>query len=336
MHGRSLATAAALTILATAYVAWVDRSPASFTHDFDQFYAAARFLWHGRNPYELIGPGRAFSWHWPFFYPLPAALLVLPAVWLPLAVARAVFAGATCLLFVYALGRIGGTRWRYVTVLSKPFQVTLLTGQLSFLLGSAFVLPVVAAILCVKPNVGAAVLAGRGDRRTLLWAFAGGMILLVISFALQPTWVRDWLRAVARDPFQRPAVLRSGGFLLLLAGLKWRQPEARLLLGLSLVPQTLGMYDALLLFFIPRRASEYIALAALSHFAFLLTFYDASLRTMDAFIIATGDAVTHWLFLPALAMVLYRRERPHANTGFPVVMPSPEALLTGGTAGRSG
>jgi Glycosyltransferase family 87 len=302
----ALAVAASITMLALAYAVHFERRPVTFTRDFDQFYAAARFVSQGRNPYALIGPGRAFQWDWPFFYPLPAALLALPLAWLPLPIARVAFVGLTCLLFTYALGRVGGTRWRYITIVSKPFEVALLTGQLSFLLASAYVLPVVAALACVKPNIGAAIVGARADRRTIILALAGGMVLLGVSFAVQPTWVRDWLAAVHRDPFQRPAVLRSGGFLLLLAGLKWRRPEARLLLGLSLVPQTLGMYDALLLFFIPRRANEYLILAILSHVAVLMLWNDTSIRTMDAFIVAGGDAVVHWMFLPALCMVLLR------------------------------
>ena len=102
---------------------------------------------------------------------------------------------------------------------------------------------------------------------------------------------------------------------MLLAALKWHRPEARLLLALSLVPQTLGMYDALVLFLIPRGPSEYIALAVLSHFAFLIVFNDPTLSSMNAFIVAGGDAVVHWLFLPALIMVLLRPNRSDAATG---------------------
>lgn len=314
MHPRRAALAAiVITALALAYTAYIGRKPATFTRDFDQFYAAARFLSQGRNPYALIGPGQEFPWPWSFFYPLPAALVVLPVAWMPLPIARLAFTGVTCLLFVYALGRVGGTRWRYATLASKPFEVALLTGQMSFLLASAYVLPVVAAFACVKPNIGAAVVAAR-DRRTMRWALAGGAILLAFSFAMQPYWVRDWLAAVHRDPFQRPAVFRSGGFLLLLAGLKWRRPEARLLLGLSLIPQTLGLYDALLLFFIPHQRTEYLALAILSHVAVLVLWSDHSITNVDAFVVATGNAVVHWLFLPALAMVLVRPNHRPVST----------------------
>jgi hypothetical protein len=293
----------------------VNRKPATFTRDFDVFYAAARFVSQGRNPYALIGPGQLFPWRWPFFHPLPGALMIVPLAWLPLPTAWLAFVGITCLLFTYALGRVGGTRWRYVTIFSRPFEVTLLTGQMSFLFAAAYVLPVVAAFACVKPNIGAAIVAARADRRTIIWAVIGGSVLLALSFALQPLWVRDWLAAVHHDPFQRPAVLRSGGFLLLLAGLKWRRPEARLLLGLSLVPQTLGMYDALPLFFIPRRATEYVALTLLSRIVVLIL-ADARYGSMDASIIASGDAVVHWMFLPALAMVLVRQNLTH-----PIIRP---------------
>jgi hypothetical protein len=120
----------------------------------------------------------------------------------------------------------------------------------------------------------------------------------------------EWLAAMRADPFRSSAVMRSGGFLLLFAALRWRRPEARLLFALSVVPQTLGMYDALLLFWIPRRASEYVALVVLSHFAFLMVFNDGRIHRLNDFVFAMGTSIVHWLYLPALAMVLIRR-----NTG---------------------
>ena len=33
--------------------------------DFDQWYHAARAMWQGLNPYDAVGPTRAFRWNWP-------------------------------------------------------------------------------------------------------------------------------------------------------------------------------------------------------------------------------------------------------------------------------
>lgn len=52
---------------------------------------------------------------------------------------------------------------------------------------------------------------------------AGGPPLLL------PHWPVDWLDALRGAPHYAPPVQRPGGFLLLLAFLRWRQPEARML-----------------------------------------------------------------------------------------------------------
>ncbi len=129
-----------------------------------------------------------------------------------------------------------------------------------------------------------------------------------VSFIVAPHWPRWWPESLAADPNRSAAVARSGGFLLLLSGLKWRRPEARLLLLLSIVPQTLGHYDALLLFFVPDRASQAIALAALSHFLNLLNLGDRPATLNDA-VVASGIRVVHYLYLPSLLFVLSRPNR---------------------------
>ena len=275
--------------------------------DFDQLYMAAKFMLAKRDPYRLIGPGREYNWPFQYFlYPLTSAVGVIPLTLLPLSAARLAFAVTTATLYVYALAFQPGSRWRYVTVLSKPFQAALLVGQSSFLLASMVLLPEAFLFAAMKPNIAAAVLLASPKRRALLFAMAGGFALLAVSLALQPRWPFEWLAMVRADPYRRSAVGQSGGFLLLLAVLRWRRPEARLLLTLALVPQTLGMYDGLVLFAIPRRASEFIALVALSHFAFLRTFFNPHLTSMDAYVAATAAAVAHWLFLPTLLIVLRR------------------------------
>ena len=56
----------------------------------DQIWFAARALFAGQDPYVVIGPGRVFSFPWPFYYPLTAAVLGLPLALLPLTLARTV------------------------------------------------------------------------------------------------------------------------------------------------------------------------------------------------------------------------------------------------------
>lgn len=59
------------------------------TSDFDQIWYGARALLHGASPYGAVGPGRAFPWPFPLFYPLPAVLAAVLFVALALAFTRA-------------------------------------------------------------------------------------------------------------------------------------------------------------------------------------------------------------------------------------------------------
>ena len=51
---------------------------AAFHTDFGMLWFGARALFHGLDPYPLIGPGREFSYTWPLIYPLPAVVSVMP------------------------------------------------------------------------------------------------------------------------------------------------------------------------------------------------------------------------------------------------------------------
>jgi len=75
------------------------------TSDFDQCWVAARALLHGHNPYDMIGPGRAFAWRFPFFYPLPAALIAMPFAWFEVSVTRALFISISAALLAFAITR---------------------------------------------------------------------------------------------------------------------------------------------------------------------------------------------------------------------------------------
>src|SRR6476469_3636927 len=100
----------AAALVAGAYVLWFD----ALTHqygpggsDFDQLWFAARVLVHGRDPYQAIGPGRAFEWGWPLLYPLPTVIAVLPFAALPLLAARIAFVGISAGLLAFALSARG-------------------------------------------------------------------------------------------------------------------------------------------------------------------------------------------------------------------------------------
>ena len=63
----------------------------------------------------------------------------------------------------------------------------------------------------------------------------------------------------------RPPLLYWGGPLMLLALLRWRRPEARLLAALSCVPHTPELYESLYLFLVPASMWQGALLAALNY-----------------------------------------------------------------------
>jgi hypothetical protein len=139
-------------------------------------------------------------------------------------------------------------------------------------------------------------------------AVIGGLVLAVMALAAMPAWPVRWLEAL-RQSIQVAPVARPGGVLLLLALLRWRQPEARMLAALACVPQTIGLYETLPLFLIPRTRWEGYGLAAASYLA---AFGQAALmpRTpgmpLETLLAHRWPFIFILLYLPALGLVLRR------------------------------
>jgi hypothetical protein len=286
------------------YVVAVGRANPDFTSDFDQVWAGARALWHGDDPYASVGPGREFGWNWPLYYPLPALLAITPLALLPILAARAIFAGLSAGLLAWGVTRDG---WQRLPIfISVSFLVTIELGQWSALYAAAFFVPPLAAIGIAKPNLGAALVASDRSGRTTLWLLAGAALLTLTSFALQPGWHEPWLQNVREAPHFRAPVVRPLGFLLLLAALKWRRPEARWLLALSLVPLPPSFYDPLLLAVVCLTTRESLVFAAST----CVLFFFVGFNTPQPDYLSWGRLVgngTVWIcYFPALIMVLRR------------------------------
>lgn len=272
--------------------------------DFDQFHFAARRLLQGGNPYDDIGPGRAFQWDWPLYYPLPSVLLVMPLAWLPVVAGRVVFATASGAVLGYALSREG--LWRLPVAFSAAFMIAIFRSQWSPLITAAFFLPWAAVFLAAKPNVALPVLAGARSWRYAALLVGIGAVAGAISLVAQPAWPLDWWRALQTKHYVSAPVLNPGGFLLLLALVRWRRPEARVFAVLACIPQTPSLYDLLLLFLVPRTVRETTLLSLLT-------------TALFAFIVATGPfedfyryayhlerAATWIVWIPVLLMILRR------------------------------
>ena len=222
------------------FYAWMpDRSS-----DFDDLYNAAGRLLGGENPYPP-----ATQW---FPYPLPAVLLAVPFTAISLSLARPIFDVLVGAAFVYALWRHRGG-YALFAVASGAYLLAMWNGQTTPLMVAAALAPALGVFMAVRPNTAAALWVGWPSLKTLVAA----SLVLVLSLVVLPSWPWDWWLALPQDHTpMMPPILRPFGFILLLAALRWRLPEGRLILASAALPQTTLPYELVPLALIPANRLE--------------------------------------------------------------------------------
>ena len=307
--GERLGPALAVAAVAAGLSLLKSYDTPQYASDLDQLHYAARLLLAGRDPYAAIGRGlNGPNWHWPLYYPLTAVLLIVPLAWMPIVAARAVFSAVSGLALGWALA--GGPAWRRAVFVSGAWMFGVIAGQWAPLFLAAVFLPELAWVTSAKPTIGLAAVAGTTRWQRLPAAIAAGALLVVISLAVMPSWPLEWWRATRNASHIRPLVSSALGLPLLAAAVRWRRPEARLLLVLALVPQNPGIYETVLLFSIPKNAFQagYFVLA--SWLVAIFSPASSSFRDFAAFADVLRPIMLATMYLPALAMVL-----PRANEG---------------------
>ena len=282
------------------------------TSDFDPLYSAAANLLGGTNPYPLASQE--------FPYPLPAVLLAVPFTAIPLVFARPLFDVLVGWAFVCALWRYRGP-FALLALGSGAYLFAMAQGQTTPLRVAASLMPALGFLLAVKPTTGAALWIARPSWMPIL----GVSLFLGLSLVVLPSWPADWWLAL--PPYNKelvPPLLRPFGFVLLLAAIRWRTPEGRLLLASAFVPQSLLPYELVPLALIPANrvqmwiyvAGSWIAVAAADRLLL-------SQSTAAGMTIGWGVALCAG-YLPMLYLVLRRptakkigprlekdRRRPH-------------------------
>src|SRR5688572_17707728 len=211
----SIVAIASVALIAFDRVAQPDAIP-----DFDHLWFAATAILDGRDPYQLIGPGREFNWPWLYYYPLTAPTSILPLALLPLTVARALFVAVPAGLLAFLLTRDGFGRLPLFA--SGAFLYAVKTAQWGPLLMCSLLLPWLGAFCATKPNLGLGTLAGARSTAALVRMLASAAGLVLVSLAVQPGWPQRWLDVVASAPQPLSVLTLPGGFLLLLVLLRWR------------------------------------------------------------------------------------------------------------------
>ena len=214
------------------------------TSDFDLLYDAAARLVNGETPYPT-GTQR-------FPYPLPAVLLAVPFTRMPLEFARPIFDVLIGWAFAYGLWKYRGP-YALLAVLSGAYLFAMTRGQTTPLMVAASLIPALGFLLAVRPNTAAALWIARPS----LMALLGAGLFLGLSFVVLPSWPWDWWLALPLDNTGlMPPVLRPFGVVLLLAALRWRTPEGRLILAIAFIPQTTLPYELVALALVPANRLE--------------------------------------------------------------------------------
>jgi hypothetical protein len=285
------------------YLGPVGGLPVGGNVDLDQITVAAQTVLRGGDPYTVIRPGGPQGTDYALFYPLTAAILALPLGALGVELARWAFLATSVGVLGYAIGKERPGLWPIA--LSVPLVTAMRSTQWSPLLTGAMLLPSLGFLAAAKPNVGLVMLARANSWRSARLLVIGGSVVLAISLVTDPQWPAKWLDALRGAPHFDPLIVRPFGFLMLAGLWKWRDPEARMLVALALVPQTGLLYETLPALTVARNAKQAGFLAGLTWVVWL---------SGPLWPAAQGFAEIAWVsgtqslcvLLPALGLVLWR------------------------------
>jgi hypothetical protein len=326
MRRAALALAFAITAAMLTWKFWSEPQPQP--SDLGQVWAGSRALLHGGNPYDAVGPGRSFDWPFPLLYPITAVLALIPLAWMPLRWADPIFVALGFGLFTWAVTSKRVASPALVALISLPALMTLQTSQWSLLLTGAALMPWFGWLLIAKPTIGLALFTAFPRWKTAI----GCGLFLIISFIIWPGWIADWRATFASAPHVVAPITRPGGALVLLALLKWKRPEARLLLALACVPHTTVPYETIPLFLIAQTWLQAWALWALALLAYIAQWWTGPYVSQMAYWTSGAQWIVLLMYLPCLAMVLLRPNAWPASDRDTMPLVGLEGLV--GRAGR--
>jgi hypothetical protein len=285
---------------AAAVISWL-LLPLTHGADFAQFHFHARKWLSGADAYSggfpVMRATRIVPE--PFFYPFPTLLVIAPFALLPLGPAVAAFVGVSASLLAYAV--ISRCPERLPLFLGAGFFVALVLGQWSPIVTATVLLPVLGWLCVLKPNLGLAVTASSPTKTAII----GGGVLLAATLLIQPNWPAEWLRNLHSMPPHPMPLQIPGGFLILLALVRWRRPEARLVAAMACVPQLMYFADQLPLWLVPQTRRETMVLSGLSAAAWITSMIvNIQAGRQPAF--SSVPYVLAGVYFPALVMVLRR------------------------------
>lgn len=298
-----LAIALALGLTFAGYSDYFRNRDGMPPSDFQQPRQAGELLVRGEDPYALIGPDRPVHHQFYLIYPATAAAAAIPFTLMPPRAADALFVGLGVALLAWALTRRRIANPQLFVFASFAMITTAQTVQWSPYLTAATMMPWLGVLYACKPSVGLAYLAAFPNRVAIIGAAALG----VLTLALWPWWVAEWLTTLRTVTHMSAPVMRPGGFLLLLALLRWRRPEARLLAGLACIPQTPVLYEVVPLFLLVTTMKEGLLLGILTCASGMIVHsLGSDIAGYNEWMTLSGRWMVWLVYLPSLAIVLRR------------------------------
>ena len=234
-------------------------------------------------------------------YPLTAALFAIPFVKLQPELAAGFFWGISSFALAFGLTRHGYTR--LLIFLAYPYWAGLLTVQWSPIIAASAFFPLLLPATMAKPQIGLPIFLTRLSRRGL----AACAVVGLASLAIMPKWPLLWFRQTGNYEHFIP-ILVLPGVLLLLALLRYRQREARLLFLSALMPQR-WFFDSFILWLIPQSRREIIWTVFFSWGAGIWRWYHIPTSFTQV-----GRYTVIFLYLPMLAVVLLRKRQDNASS----------------------
>jgi hypothetical protein len=232
---------------------------------------------------------------------------------LPQLAATLLFVFASSALLAYSVTK---DNWQRIPMFgSAAFIAAASAAQWSPLLTATLGLPMLGIFLGAKPTLGLAI-AASGNAQLIRYSVIGAVVLLVVSLALLPRWPMLWLAQLQHGRHMIPLALRFGGIIPVLALLRWRRPEARLILFMSCVPLTSAWYEMLPLFLVPVTKNEAMILASSSSLGWLLQ-YQLPASSEFEVNMKVGALIAATAYLPAIIMVLRRPNEGRLISGGP-------------------
>ena len=271
-------------------------------NDFTWLLLSAKRLLAGNNPYQGRLAPLPYDADAPLQYPLPTVLLAIPFTVVSQPVPGALFVGASSALLAFLLTRADW--WPLLLFTACPFWQAVNLAQFSPLVAAAVLLPALPLAL-LKPNLALPAVAAWPNVRGLLLSAAlyGGSLLLL------PSWPLDMLRNADQVRHVMP-LLSATGPLLLLALLRWREPRARLLLAMAVLPQRTLPYDQLLLWLIPSSWMQMLVMSLVSWVLFWLQLLPGMTAWLSSLQFLVALACVLW---PARAREVPAPESPRAH-----------------------